>query len=500
MQTSTYIKGTITQSIKLYIILSVSILFIPDIHAQYKLDWAQIYGGDARDEAFCIIENHNGELILGGYTKQQEKHLWIISVDENGQALWGKTFKARPISEARSIAITSDSNLVVAGYSVKEFLSEREMWILKISREGKLIWEKSFGGIADECAYSIVETYDEGFAIAGFSSTNENFEEDAWILKLDKNGNKIWDNRYGQSGKDYAYDIAQTKDKGLVFCGYQSKRSDAHMSFWLAKTDSAGNDLWDNIYHFNKWDVATTLVEGLDGYIYVAGYTRASSIIDYDVAILKIDQEGNEIWKKTISWGRWDQATSITTTYDNGIVIAGFTRSGKEMSSDFAVTKIDSAGNVLWENVFARKSLDYPNAVIETRDNGLAIAGTTYTQGRGWDFALLKFKNEDQPTISFSQDSVATSITNNYTLRSCIKTKSNLKNVQVFFNDTLFKDQIKRAPAHMQTKPDCNIQIPLELELKKGLNRIKVVITDYKNHQIISECKVYFIPPSEIVW
>jgi len=476
-------------------------IFSFSIPAQYKLDWAKIYGGDARDEAFCITENHNGDLILGGYTKKQEKHLWIISVDENGKAIWGKTFKARPISEARSLVITSDSNIVIAGYSVREFLSEREMWILKINEEGKLLWEKAFGGVADECAYGIVETADKGLAIAGFTSTTKNFDENAWVLKLDAEGNKLWENTFGQSGKDYAYDIIETSDKGLVFCGYQNKRSDAYMAFWVAKTDSAGNDLWDNVYSFNKWDVATTLVEGLDGYIYVAGYTRAASIIDYDVAIVKLDQEGNEIWKKTISWGRWDQATSITTTYDNGIVIAGFTRSGKEMSSDFAVTKIDTAGNVLWETVFERKSLDYPNAIIETRDNGLAIAGTTYTQGRGWDYALLKFKNEDQPTIHFNQDSVATSIEKEYTVKACIKTKSELKNVQVFFNDTLFADQVDRVPAHLQTdSTDCNIPIPIFVQLKKGQNKIKVVITDYKNHQIINECKVYFIPPAELVW
>ncbi len=486
--------------IKILIILSLSYIHQAPILAQYKLDWAQTYGGDARDEAFCITEEHNGNLILGGYTKKEEKHLWVISVDEKGNPLWGKTFKARPISEAQSIVITSDSNLVVAGYSVREFLTEREIWILKITKAGKLLWEKNYGGEADEAAYKIIETSDHGLAVAGFSSSTKNFDEDAWILKLDSEGNKIWDSYYGQSRNDYAYDIIQTSDNNLTFCGYQTKRDDAFMSFWVAKTDSSGNDLWDNTYRFNKWDVATCLVEGLDGYIYVAGYTRSISVIDYDVAIVKLDQEGNEIWKKTISWGRWDQATAITTTYDNGIVIAGFTRSGKEMSSDFAVTKIDTAGNILWETVFSRKSLDYPNAVIETRDNGLAIAGTTYTQGRGWDYALLKFKNEDQPTISFSQDSVTTSVNQKYNISACIKTKSNLKNVQVFFNDSLFADQIKRIPAHLQTETDCNIPIPLNFELKKGLNKIKVVITDFKDHRIIGECKVYFIPPSEIVW
>ena len=479
------------------------ILFV-QIHpldAQYKLDWAHIYGGDARDEAFSITENSNGDLVLAGYTKKEEKHLWIISIDENGKPLWGKTFKARPISEARSIIITSDSNMVAAGYSVREFLTEREVWVLKISPEGKLIWDKTFGGDGDECAYSIIETSDKGLAFAGFSSTNEDFQDDAWIMKLDANGNKVWEHSYGAGYKDYAYDIIETSDKALTFCGYQSRRNQSYMAFWIAKTDSAGNDIWDNAYSFNKWDAATTLIEGLDGYIYAAGYTRAGGVIDYDVAIVKINQEGKLIWKKTLNWGRWDQATSITTTYDNGIVISGFTRSGKEMSSDFAVTKIDTAGNVLWENIFARKSLDYPNSVIETRDNGLAITGTTYMQGRGWDFALLKFKNTDQPTIGFSQDSVATSTIPEYSIQACINTKSNLKKIQVFFNDSLFLDRAGINNSIIQQKEsDCDIPIPLNFTLKKGINIIKVLITDYKNHQIINECKVYFIPKSEIVW
>ncbi len=483
----------------LFFALATSIS-IPESFAQYTLDWAQIYGGDARDEAFCIVENSSGDLILAGHSRKEEKHLWVISIDEHGKPVWGRTFRAKPISEARSVIITRDSNIVVAGFSVREFLSQREMWVLKLSKDGKLLWDKNFGGDGDESAYGIVETFDGGLAIAGFSSTNEDYQDDAWIIKLDSIGNKIWERFYGTGKKDYAYDIIETSDNGLVFCGYQSKRGGGYMSFWVTKVDSEGNDIWDYVIPFNKWDVATSLIEGLDGFIYVVGYTRSISVIDYDIAIAKLDQDGNVVWKKTISWGKWDQATSLTTTYDNGIVISGFTRSGKEMSSDFAVTKIDENGNILWQNIFARKSLDYPNGVIETRDNGLAIAGTTYTQGRGWDFALLKFKNNDQPTISFQQDSVATSNSSFYELKSCIKTKSNLKNVQVFFNDSLFLNNVNKDKKINIQENDCNIPIDLKLDLLKGVNKVKVVITDFKNHQIENECKVYFIPPSEVIW
>jgi len=468
--------------------------------SQYLLDWAQTYGGNARDEAYCIAENAQGNLILAGYSKMKEKHLWVVCIDEHGEPVWGKTFKAKPISEARAVTIMRNSNIAVAGFSVKDFLKQRELWVLKLSKEGELLWDKNFGGDGDESAFGITETYDGGFAIAGFSSTNGDRHNDAWILKLDSLGNKVWERFYGLSGSDFAYAIAENSKNELMFCGYQSKRADSHMAFWVAKVDSLGNDIWETVVQFNKWDVATSIVEGLDGFIYVVGYTRASSIIDYDIAIAKLDQEGSLVWKKTISWGKRDQATSVSTTYDNGIVISGFSRSGKEMSADFVVTKIDENGSVLWQKIFARKSLDYPNGIIETIDNGLAVAGTTYTQGGGWDFALLKFKNVNQPSINFMQDSVATSNKEKYELKSCIKTKSNLKNIQVYFNDSLIINNANKSIKINVTNDDCNIPVDISINLLKGLNRVKLIITDFKNHQIENECKVYFIPPSEVIW
>jgi hypothetical protein len=129
----------------------------------------------------------------------------------------------------------------------------------------------------------------------------------------------------------------------------------------------------------------------------------------------------------------------------------------------------------------------------------LGIAGTTYMQGRGWDFALLKFKNDDQPKIHFMQDSVATSPTSQYNLPSCINTKSSLKNVQVFFNDSLFLDNANKDKK-IETEDECNMPLYLEFNLLKGLNKVKVVITDFKDHKIEHECKVYFIPPSGVIW
>ena len=345
----------------------------------------------------------------------------------------------------------------------------------------------------------MIETSDLGYAIAGYTSTNDDFQDDAWVVKLDSMGNKLWDRSFGGDKTDYAYGITETPDKELVVCGTTSSRGGAHKAFWVAKLDSMGNDIWDEVYILNKWDVATSVTIGLDNYIYVTGYTRTHSIIDYDIILMKLDMDGSVIWEKTHSWGRWDQATSLTSTYDNGIAVSGFTRSGEVMSSNFAVTKFNEDGDVVWENIFARRSLDYANDIKETRDNGLIVCGTTYMQGRGWDFALLKFINTDRPVITFYQDSVSTSTKEVFIFNACIKIKSNLKNVQILFNDSVVVNNANKNIVKSE-KEDCNIPLKTMLNLKRGENKIEVVLTDYKEHHVRKDCKIFFIPPSEIIW
>ena len=470
------------------------------LSGQYTFDWARAYGGDAWDEAFGMTQASNGDLFLCGYSKSQEKHLWILRIDELGNTLWGKTYKSKPASEGRDIIITSDNKLLVAGYSVKPFATHSDFWIVKLNQEGEVLWDKNYGEDGDESARAVIETSDGGYVAVGVNSSSMIYGDDAWVIKIDSSGQKLWERTFGGKQTDYANDVTETSDKGIVVCGMTGSRdlSQGYNSLWVAKMNSEGVDIWDNIYRINQWDEASSVVQGLDGYLYVAGFTRTFSVIDYDVVLLKLDQDGNLIWQKIISWGRWDQASSVSSTFDNGIVVSGYTRSGEVLSSDLATTKFDDQGNKLWENIFIRKSLEYSSKVIETRDNGLAIAGTTYAQGRGWDFALLKFKNDDLPLIHFYQDSVSTSISESYRLKSCISTKSNLRNIQVFFNDSLLVDQYKRVSQAGQA--DCDIPLTVDLMLLMGINELEIVLTDFKDHQIRKNCKIYFLPPSGENW
>ena len=202
--------------IKYFLIFTISLQTI-SLFGQYTFDWAKTYGGDAWDEAFGMVETADGDLLLCGYTKSQEKHLWIIKIDEKGDSRWGKTFKAKPVSEARDILIARDSSIVAVGYSVKPFSYNSQLWILKLNQFGEKLWDKDYGGKADEKAFGVVETYDGGYAMAGVTTTTEDFQEDAWVLKVDSAGEKVWDITLGGKKPDYANDIIKLQIKDWLF-------------------------------------------------------------------------------------------------------------------------------------------------------------------------------------------------------------------------------------------------------------------------------------------
>ena len=107
-------------------------------------------------------------------------------------------------------------------------------------------------------------------------------------------------------------------------------------------------------------------------------------------------------------------------------------------------------------------------------------------------------RNNDLPVIDFYQDSISTCVNESYLLKSCINTKSNLKNIQLFFNDSLYVNQFKRENSTLTG--GCDIPLNIDLKLIKGDNEIQIVLTDYKGHQTKKSCKVFFIPPSEEHW
>jgi len=263
-----------------------------------------------------------------------------------------------------------------------------------------ITWDKTYGGSDDDCAYSIIQTTDSGYAVAGYTESKGAREENFWIIKLDEQGNKVWDKTYGGSDDDCAYSIIQTTDSGYAVAGCTKFKRNKGYDFWIIKLDEQGNKVWDRIYDRSVSDEAYSIIQTTDGDYVVAGYTiaaytRSKGAGDRDFWVIKLDEQGKIVWDRTYSGSGWDEAHAIIQTTDGGYAIAGYTRSKGAGDRDFWVIKLDEQGNKIWDKTYGGSGDDKAHSLIQTTDGGYAIAGYTESKGAGEsDFWVIKLDEQ----------------------------------------------------------------------------------------------------------
>ena len=201
---------------------------------------------------------------------------------------WDRTFGGKDWDEAESIIQTKDGGYVVAGYTWSKGAGSKDVWVIKLDKDGNKVWDRTFGGYHPDEADSIVQARDGGYVVAGWTESKGAGRADAWVIKLDENGNKVWDKTFGGKDWDEAKSIIQTKDGGYVVAGYTESRGTGRADAWVIKLDENGNKAWDKT--FGSWDddFAESIIQVKDGGYVVAGYTRSKGAGKADVWVIKL--------------------------------------------------------------------------------------------------------------------------------------------------------------------------------------------------------------------
>jgi hypothetical protein len=253
-------------------------------------------------------------------------------------------------------------------------------------------WNQSYGGVNDEAAYALVQTSDGGYALAGYTRSFGTGSFDFYLVKTDALGNMQWNQTYDGGGTDWAYALVQTSDGGYALAGYTVVPREGGWSsndFWLVKTDSSGNHLWNKTYGGWNLDEAYALVQTDDGGYALAGLTY--SFDGGDGWLVKTDAAGNMQWNHTYGgYYSMDGTRALVQTSDGGYALAGWTSSGVG-GADFWLVKTDSSGTEQWNQTYGGTDNDQACALVQTSDGGYALTGVTYSFGAGgYDFWLIK--------------------------------------------------------------------------------------------------------------
>ena len=334
-----------------------------------------------------------------------------------GEVVFIKNYGGSGEDSPQAIIETNDGGFAVLGFSNStdgdlqgKNLAVNDYWLLKLDAEGELQWSKTYGGSKDDRGQSLVQTQDGGFALTGYSmsddgdaSVNNGFH-DNWVLKLDAQGEIEWEKSYGFSGHDHSYDILDTGDGGFFFAGFldiTSARADGNTEkssaisahgvgeFWGTKIDNKANVQWRGYYGGTNNDRAHAAVRADDGGYVMAGFTESSDFDvnnsrgSYDFWTVKIDDTGDSVWQSTFGGTGIERAEDIAKTKDGGYVITGSTFSTdidiskNNGESDIWLIKVDDAGKLVWEKSFGGSQFDAAQSVSPSRDGGFIIIGNS---------------------------------------------------------------------------------------------------------------------------
>jgi hypothetical protein len=303
---------------------------------------------------------------------------------------------------------TKDGGYIIAGFTHGSYDGDvsgnnggTDIWVVKLDVSGNIQWQKCLGGSNTEYAYSIEQTKDEGYIVAGFAGSNDgdvignHGGLDFWVAKLDVSGNIQWQKCLGGTQMDIAYSVKQTADEGYIVTGITESNdvSGYHGSddFLVVKLDGSGNIQWQKCLGGSGPDQATSIDLTDDGGYIVAGYTNSN---DNDVSgghgggdfwVIKLDGSGNIQWQNCLGGTAGEGAYSIKQVDGGGYIVAGFTDSddddvsGDHGGTDFWVIKLDGTGNLLWQRCLGGTGQEIAYDVKQTNEGGYVVTGYTYS-------------------------------------------------------------------------------------------------------------------------
>jgi len=371
-------------------------------------------GGPAGEAGKSLIQTSDGGYAIAGTTTSFGAGGWdvyVVKLDANGNLQWTKTIDGQASEEGNSLTQTSDGGYAITGsYDIVDGeVYTGDVYVVKLDAKGNLQWTKTIGGPGYEIGFSLIQTADGGYAIAGSTQSFGAGQLDVYAVKLDANGNLQWTKTIGGPGIEEGYSLIQTADGGYAIAGETYSFGAGEKDVYVVKLDANGNLQWTKTIGGPESEEGNSLIQTSDGGYAIAG---TYGLVDYegihpvDVYVFKLDANGNLQWTKTIGGPDSEEGNSLIQTSDGGYAIAGKTNSFGAGGYDVYVVKLDAHGNLQWTKTIGGPSYEIGYSLIQTSDGGYAIAGYTESFSAGeTDVCIVKLDKNGNACCAVSQTS-----------------------------------------------------------------------------------------------
>jgi len=377
-------------------IIDTAIAPLARLHFTTVVTWARTYGGMNDECANSVRETADGGYIAAGYVNSDgvgNYDFILKKLDLYGIEEWSRTYGGGLNDVAYSVVQTADGGYIIAG-GAETVTDSGQVYIVKTGADGAVEWERTYGGPDWDVARSIRQTADGGYIVAGYSDSTA--LSSIRVLRLDADGDSIWERTYGGVDFDRAYAVEETADGGFIVAGATEFFSTGCSQMCLLKLYSNGDEEWTKRYatgdRNEARDIMNVATNGTMQDFAVAGFAEWDASGSSGILVKGLDGDGTELWAGPVGPGSYCRAYSIDRTGDGGYILTGYQWSDDYDSRNILLVKVDGRGTTIWTREFngLANGPDEAYEVRATSDGGYIIAGKAWFEDTKNNMAIIK--------------------------------------------------------------------------------------------------------------
>lgn len=361
--------------------------------------WMRTYGSIGFEHCYSMQKTPDGGFIMGGWTDSfgnGQQDMYLVKADAQGRIQWQRSYGGAADDYGQSVRPTPDGGYVLAGYTQSFGSGDYDMYLVKTDSTGNLLWSRTYGGSKCDMCYCVQPTRDGGFILGGDTrSFGKNCQ--MYLVKTDSEGRMVWQASFGEDEDDFCLSLAQTADGGFILGGDSNSFGinifDADMI--LVKTDSLGRREWQRTYGGSLCDGCYCVGQLPDGGYILGGDTQSFGMGNYDMYLVRTDSLGNLLWQNTFGGEGLDDCHCVHLAEDGGFLLTGYSDSFKSGNTCLYLVKTDPDGNMLWQETLGGLRCDYGYSMQVAADKSLILAGYTESFAEGGDDVWLVCVRED---------------------------------------------------------------------------------------------------------
>ncbi|MFT4525102.1 MAG: hypothetical protein ACI9FU_001909 [Granulosicoccus sp.] len=341
-----------------------------------------------------VVQDINGDYIVSGTSgslqDQTNAQAFLFRVDSLGGWKWMKYYGTDQVDNGQNLALMDNGDLGICGYSDGNRPNDYDIFLIRTNNNGDELWMKFYGGDSWDIANQVKKTSDDGFIVAGKTFSFGNGGSDAYLIRTDSDGDTLWTRTFGGPDDDEFHSVVPTMDGGFVAIGYTETNTYGMKDAYLVKVDQNGNHLWDKHFGGFRDDIGHSIDETAIGDLIWTGedHSDPGSNGNSDMAVYRLTADGDSIHSSVqtnYGGGMFDEIPYVIhPTTDNGYITAGFTQGFWVDMNDFMLMRTNDNCQFSWAKIYSCIAFteEVVGDMIVAADGGFLVANST-THGNG---------------------------------------------------------------------------------------------------------------------